>query len=187
VLAALPLILAVHVPTAAQVAKQLAREAHRCTGKLTLTGDGVGAVRVGSSVEAVRKACHVPVRKLKKGEAPPPANLLEIKIGMTPVQAEIAEGHVWRVIVDGGAFHTLDKIGVDSPLSAVLATGGARANQTEGVIYATNAANCGVAFALDYKPRRGEDRDNWTAEGLGRLPPDTKVARVLMSGCKPSG
>src|SRR4051794_26114263 len=104
--AALPLILAVHAPTAAQVAKQLAREAHRCSGKLTLTGDGVGAVRVGAQVSAVRQACHIRARKLKKGEPPPPPNLLEFKIGPTPVQAEIQGGRVWRVVVDGGAFRT---------------------------------------------------------------------------------
>ncbi len=182
--AALPLILAVHAPTAAQIAKQLAREARRCSGKLTLTGDGVGAVRVGAQVAAVRKACHAPVRKLNKGEAPPPVNLLAFKIGPTPVQAEIEGGRVWRVVVDGGGFRTPDRLGVGSPLSALLASGPARASETEGVIYATTAANCGVSFALDYKPRRGEDRDNWTAEGLSRLPPDTKVERVLMAGCK---
>jgi len=182
--AALPLILAVHAPTAAQVAKQLARESHRCSGKLTLTGDGVGAVRVGASVAAVRRACHIPVRKLKKGEAAPPPGLLRIKIGTTPLLAEIMGGHVWRVIVDGGALRTLDKLGVDSPLSAVLATPGARASETEGVVYAANAANCGISFALDYRPQRGEDRDSWTADTLSRLPSDTKVDRVMMSGCK---
>jgi hypothetical protein len=186
-LAALPVILAVHAPSAAQAARQLAREAHRCNGKLTLTGDGVGAVRVGASVAAVRKACHAPVRKLKKGEAPPPADLLQIKIAGAPIQAEIADGHVWRVIVDDGPFRTRGKLGVGSPLSALLASGGARASETESVIYVTTAADCGVSFALDYRPRRGEDRDSWTAEGLARLPQDAKVERVLMSGCKPGG
>jgi hypothetical protein len=184
---ALPVILAVHAPTAGQVARQLAREAHRCSGKLTLTGDGVGAVRVGASVAAVRKACHAPVHKLKKGEPPPPANLLQIKIGGAPVQAEIADGRVWRVIVDDGPFRTRWKLGVGSPLSALLASPGARASETEGAIYVTTATDCGVSFALDYRPGRGEDRDSWTAEGLARLPQDAKVERVLMTGCKPGG
>jgi hypothetical protein len=181
---ALPVILAVHAPTAAQVARQLAREAHRCVGKLTLTGDGVGAVRVGASVAAVRRACHAPVRKLRKGEAPPPSNLLQIKIGGAPVQAEIVDGQVWRVIVDDGPFRTQGRLGVGSPLAALLASPSVRASETEGVIYATTATDCGVSFALDYRPRRGEDRDSWTPESLSRLPPDTKVERVLMSGCK---
>ena len=119
--AALPLVLAVHAPTAAQAARQLAGEAHRCSGKLTLTGDGVGAVRVGATVAAVRKACHVPAIKLKKGESPPPAELLTVKIGMTEVKAEIMAGRVWRVIVDDGSLQTGDRLGVGSPLSAVLA------------------------------------------------------------------
>jgi hypothetical protein len=184
---ALPVILAVHAPTAAQIARKLAAEAHRCSGKLTLTGDGVGAVRVGASVAAVRRACHAPVRKLKKGEAPPPANLLEIKIGPTPVQAEIMDGRVWRVIVDDSPLRTLDMLGVGSSLSALLASPGARASETESVIYVTTAASCGVSFALDYRPRRGEDRDSWTAESLARLPQDARVERVLMSGCKAGG
>ena len=182
---ALPAILAVHAPTAAQIARQLAAESHRCSGKLTLTGDGVGAVRVGATVAAVRKACHAPVRKSRKGEPPPPADLLELKISGAPVRAEIEGGRVWRVVVDDGPFRTLDKLGVGSPLQDILASGPARASQIEGVIYAANTNRCGVSFALSYRPRRGEDRDNWTAEGLARLPPDTKVERVLMSGCKP--
>ena len=183
--AALPLVLAVHAPTAAQAARQLAGEAHRCSGKLTLTGDGVGAVRVGATVAAVRKACHVPAIKLKKGESPPPAELLTVKIGMTEVKAEIMAGRVWRVIVDDGSLQTGDRLGVGSPLSAVLAAGPARASEIEGVIYAATARHCGVNFALSYNPRRGEDRDSWTAEGLARLPPDTRVERVMMAGCKP--
>jgi hypothetical protein len=184
---ALPVILALHASSAAQSARQLAREAHRCSGKLTLTGEGVGAVRVGASVAAVRRACHAPVRKLKKGETPSPPDLLELKIAGAPVRAEIANGRVWRVIVDDGPFRTQDRLGVGSPLSALLASPGARASQTEGVIYATTAADCGVSFALDYRPKRGEDRDSWTADGLARLPADTKVERVLMSGCKGGG
>ena len=184
---ALPVILAVHAPTAAQVAKRLAAEAHRCSGTLTLTGDGVGAVRVGAGVAAVRRACHAPLRKLKKGEPPPPADLLHIKIGPTPVQAEIMDGRVWRVIVDDGPFRTQGKLGVGSPLSALLAAPGVRASETESVIYVTTAADCGVSFALDYRPRRGEDRDSWTVESLSRLPQDARVERVLMSGCRPAG
>ena len=103
------------------------------------------------------------------------------------MQAEVADGRVWRVIVDDGPFRTQGKLGVGSPLSALLASPGARASETESVIYVSTAANCGVSFALDYKPRPGEDRDSWTAEGLARLPQDAKVERVLMSGCKPGG
>jgi hypothetical protein len=182
--AALPLVLAVDAPIVAQVAKPLADEAHRCGGKMILTGDGVGAVRVGATVAAVRKACHVPAIKLKKGESPP-ADLLTVKIGMTEVKAEIMAGRVWRVIVDDGSLQTGDRLGVGSPLSALLAAGPARASEIEGVIYAATARHCGVNFALSYKPRRGEDRDSWTAEGLARLPPDTRVERVMMAGCKP--
>lgn len=181
----LPVILAAHAPTAAQIARQLARESHRCSGKLTLTGEGVGAVRVGATVAAVRRACHIPRRKLKKGEVPPPEDALAFKVGSGRVQIEAMNGRVWRVMVDDGDFRALDKLGVGSPLPALLASGPARAGQTEGVIYATTAAHCGMSFALSYRPQRGEDRDNWSAEALSRLPPDTTVDRVLIEGCKP--
>jgi hypothetical protein len=184
---AVPALLAVHAPTAAQIAKQLERESHRCSGKLTLTGEGVGAVRVGAPVAAVRKACHIRARKPAKGEAPPPADLLAFDIGSTSIEAEIRDGRVWRVIVDGTAFRTLDKLGVGSPLSDLLASGPGRASETEGVVYAGVEAHCGISFALSYRPRRGEDRDGWTADGLRSLPPNTPVERVLITGCKTSG
>ena len=180
---ALPVILAAHAPTAAQIARQLARESHRCSGKLTLTGDGVGAVRVGAPVAAVRRACRVPVRKARKGEAPRSPDAFVVKVGSGLVQVEARGGRVWRVLVDDGDLRTLDRLGVGSPLSALLAQGPVRAGETEGVIYATGPAHCGMAFALSYKPARGEDRDNWSAEALSRLPPDTIVDRVLIEGC----
>jgi hypothetical protein len=179
-----PLVLAVHAPTAGEVARQPPAEAQRCSGALTLTGDGVGAVRVGAPVAAVRKACDISAIKQNKGDSSPTADLLELKIGGAPVRAEISGGRVWRVLVDDRSLRTVDKLGVGSPLSALLASGPARASEIEGVIYATTARHCGVSFALSYRPRRGEDRDSWTAEGLARLPPDTKVERVMMAGCK---
>jgi hypothetical protein len=182
--AALPAILAVHAPTAAQVAQQLARETRRCSGKLTVTGDGVGALRVGASVAQVRKVCRIPRVRLKKGQPPPPDNVLDFKIGPTPVQAEIEGGRVWRVIIDGSQLKTADKLGVGSPLSALLASAPARASEGEGVIYAATARHCGLGFQLDYRPRRGEDRDAWTADALAALPKDVKISRVLISGCQ---
>ena len=181
---AVAVILAAHAPTAAQIARQLARESHRCSGKLTLTGDGVGAVRVGATVAAVRKACHIRSRKLKKGEAPPPEDQFALRVGSAVVQVEAMGGRVWRVIVDDGDLRTLDRLGVGTPLSALMASAPTRAGETEGVVYAATAAHCGMTFALTYRPQRGEDRDNWTPEALHGLPPDTAVDRVLIEGCK---
>ena len=181
----LPVILiANHAPTPAQAAKALAREARLCRGKLTLTGEGVGVVRVGQTVEAVRRTCHIPKPKLKKGETPPPESPIDFMIGTTPVQIETAQGRVWRVIIEGGSLRTADKIGVGEALSGLLASGQARASEREGVIYAASAAHCGMSFVLSYEPRRGEDRDNWTTEGLARLPPDTRISRILITGCE---
>ncbi len=109
--------------------------------------------------------------------------MLDFKIGPTPVQAEVQDGRVWRVIIDGPQLKTTDKLGVGSPLSALLAAAPARASQGEGVVYATTQRHCGLSFQLDYRPRRGEDRDAWTADALAALPKDVKVDRVLISGC----
>jgi hypothetical protein len=173
----LPLILIADKPSA------LSREMRRCSGRLTVTGDGVGALRVGASVAQVRKVCRIPRLRLKRGQPPPPDTVLDFKIGPTPVQAEIQGGRVWRVIIDGPQLKTADKLGVGSPLAALLASAPARASQGEGVIYAATARHCGLSFQLDYRPRRGEDRDAWTADTLAALPKDVKVERVLISGC----
>ena len=185
-MAPLPVILVAdhRAPTPAQSAKALAREARLCSGKLTLTGEGVDAVRVGQTVEAVRRTCHIAKPKLKKGEAQRPESLIEFMIGQTPVQIETAQGRVWRVIVSGGSLRTADKLGVGAPLAGLLASGPVRAGETEGVLYATAAAHCGMSFALSYQPAAGEDRDNWTADGLARLPRDTTISQILMTGCQ---
>jgi hypothetical protein len=182
----LPVILVAdhRAQTPAQAAKALAREARLCGGKLTLTGEGVGVVRVGQPVETVRRVCHIARPKLKKGRPPPPETLIEFMIGGAPVQIETSQGRVWRVIVSGGSLRTADKLGVGDSLANLLASAPARAGETEGVIYAATAAHCGMSFALSYQPTGGEDRDSWTAESLARLPPDTTISRILMTGCK---
>jgi hypothetical protein len=175
---ALPVLLVANKPT------PLEREMKRCAGKLTLTGDGVGALRVGASVAQVRKACHIPKPRLKKGERPPPDDLLEFKIGPTPVQAQIEDGRVWRIVIDGPLLTTGDRLGVGSPVAALLAAGPARASQGEGVIYASLPGRCGLIFQLSYRPRRGEDRDAWTPDTLALLPANTTIERVMISGCR---
>lgn len=183
-LSAAPFILAVHAPTAAQVAKELAREARRCSGKLTVTGDGVGALRVGASVAAVRKVCRIPRTRKKLDSEAIPVRYLDIRIGPTPVQAEIDQGRVWRVVIDGPALKTADKIGVGSPLANLLASGPVTASEGEGVLYAVSPRHCGMSFELSYRPKDGEDRDAWTTDTLMLLPKDVKINRVLAFGCR---
>ena len=175
---ALPVTLIANKPT------PLEREMKRCTGKLTVTGDGVGAVRVGESLAQVKKVCRIRPVRLKKGERPPPDDLLDFKIGPTPVQAQIEGGRVWRIVVDGPLLKTGDRLGVGSPVSALLAAGPARASQREGVIYASLPNRCGLIFQLSYRPRRGEDRDAWTPDTLALLPAEAVIERVLISGCR---
>jgi hypothetical protein len=178
--------MAAHLPVIliADTHGALSREMRRCSGRLTVTGDGVGALRVGASVAAVRKVCRIPRVKLRRGETAGPADVLDFKVGGAPVQAEVENGRIWRIVIDGPQLKTADKLGVGSPLTALLASSPARGSQGEGVIYAATARHCGLSFQLDYRPRRGEDRDAWTADALAALPKDVKISRILISGCK---
>jgi hypothetical protein len=141
----------------------------------TLTGNGLGALRVGASVEEVARACRV----IRDATAPGPEGMTErrivVDLGRASVSAVVDSGRVWRVHVRTPAFRTADWLGVGTPGRA-LRRSGAQVLTGEGAHFIRLASHCGLSFRL-----RGVE--------FGRLRtpaqiPDTAVVdEVLAVGC----
>jgi len=156
----------------------------KCAGRATLTGSGIGALRIGEPVERVKRACRVLSDKRELGPEALPSRVLEVVVGSKPVQAEVVHGRIWRIAVTDVAPRTADGLGVGSSLAKLLETGKATGVEGEGALFAISPRHCGLSFHLSYEPGDDEHRDEWTNRQLAQLPAATRVTEVLVVGCK---
>lgn len=170
-------------PSAAGLVKR-ADEPDDCSGEPTLTGEGVGIIRVGAGQRVLQKACPAGRVKSVLDDEANPEKVFAVRIRNAPVKATIADGRVWSVVVEGAGLTTPDKIGVGSSLADLRKVGKVTGTQGEGGVYASSSSHCGMSFELSYQPKDGEDHSDWTAAEVARLPANSKITRIVMFGCK---
>jgi hypothetical protein len=143
-----------------------------------LTGDGIGALRVGTPVDEVARACRV----IRDATAPGPEGMSErrivVDLGRDSVSAVVDSGRVWRVHVRTPAFRTADSLGVDTPARA-LRRSGAQVLTGEGAHYVRLPGHCGLSFRL-----RGVQFGRVLSPA--QIPDTAVVDEVLAVGCSGS-
>ena len=152
-------------------------------GATTISGDGIGALRIGAPADSVRRQCVV-VRDTTelRGEGLP-TRVMTVSLGATPVEAEVVDGRVWRIAVTEPELRTSDSLGVGTSLGRLLTLRGARALTGEGEAFVVSPAHCGLSFQLS-EPELDVPEDNSDTPVLRRLPRSTTVTRVLVTGCR---
>ena len=149
----------------------------------SLTGDGVGALRIGASVEEVDRHCRVLSDKVVPGEEDIPTRMLRVKFAGAIVEAVIDEGRVWSVKIDTPALRTDAGLGVGTSISDLLREPDLVGDVGEGDLYVFSSKHCGMSFRLNYTPGEADYAEAWTTAHLSRLPRATKVVQVLLYGC----
>ena len=148
-----------------------------CDARL-LTDEGIGALRIGMSVDSIRTVCRVLRDTVVTDMEGMPSRRLTIGTGPDSVEAEIVENKLWRLSVYAPRFQSADSLGVGTSIARFKAIAGARAMRGEGAVYAAIPAHCGMSFQLTgFKPAAG-------AVVLQTLPPSVTVLRVLIFGCR---
>lgn len=148
----------------------------------TLSGDGVGALRVGRPVSEVREACEVVRDTTVPGPEGQPSRRLHVLARGDTMTVEVVDDAVWRVTVTGEAVRTDDGLGVGTPVRELASADGAQAHAGEGGAYVLLPTRCGMSFRFaptGAAPSGGE----WTRDALFRLPGDPEVTAVLLTGC----
>jgi hypothetical protein len=144
-----------------------------------LTGDGLGALRVGASVEDVARQCRVARDTMVPGAEGTTEREVSVDLGRDTVRAVITGGRVWRLHIRGPAFRTADSIGVGTPATA-LRRPGARVLAGEGSVYVTLPSHCGLSFRLE-GVAPGQVRSP------AQIPEATRIGEVLAFGCEGAG
>ena len=151
-------------------------------GDPILTDEGIGALRIGMPVSAVRIACSVLRDTIVTDMEGMPSRRVTIAVGADSAHGEIVDDKLWRVSVVSPGFRTADSLGVGSSIARFKSIKGAHAVRGEGAVYAAIPSHCGMSFQLTgFKPASG-------AVVLANLPPSVTVLRVFIFGCpSPAG
>lgn len=152
-----------------------------CDGP-SFDGSGVGALRIGVTVDSLRRVCRV-VRDTTELRAEGlPTRVVAVASRGDTLEVEIDSGRVWRIAMTGPRFRTADSLGVGVPIARLLDIPGVRGLTGEGALYLVSPAHCGLSFrATDPK---GALRADWTLPLLRGLPATSVVTSVLILGCK---
>ncbi|HET9012603.1 MAG TPA: hypothetical protein VFN38_12350 [Gemmatimonadaceae bacterium] len=164
----------------AAVSRTSSAAAQRDCGPPVIDSAGVGGLRIGAPVDSVKARCTVLRDTTERRAEGMPARLLAVRVGTDTLEAEVADGRVWRIEVTQRGVRTADSLGVGSPLAALLGIPGLRGAVGEGALYVMSPSRCGLSFQLSTAELRA---DGWSAERLRTLPPSTVVTRVLVVGC----
>lgn len=151
-------------------------------GADVMSGEGIGALRLGMTADSLRARCRVLRDTTAPGAEGIPARVMDVVVGGHTVSAEIDGGRVWRIEVEDPALRTSDSLGVGTPLARLLTLPGARALSGEGALFVTAPSRCGLSFRLS-TPASAVTGSDPTIASLRRLPASTVVEQVLIVGC----
>lgn len=154
-------------------------------GEAIIRGEGIGLLRIGASVDSVRRHCVVVRDTTVLGAEGMPARKMAIAVAADTVEAEIVDNRVWRLAVLSPHLRTTDSLGVGTPLSRFLAMKKPRAFMGEGEVFLMLPSHCGLSFRLA-DMGSGRPRAEYDSAALARLPKKAHVSEVLVFGCRPA-
>jgi hypothetical protein len=174
-----------HAPADAIVSHDTTSESHTCgiSGLPVVTEQGLGDLRIGRSVEDVRKDCEVVSDGEEQGIEGMPERVVVTRIAGETVRSVVVEGRIWRLEISSPHFRTADSLGVDTPLRNLARMKGAEFFPGEDGVYGFVASHCGLSFrfAVPMRPPKG---GQWTAERIEKAHGDAAVNRILVTRCE---
>jgi hypothetical protein len=152
-------------------------------GAEVLGEEGIGELRLGSTVESVRQKCNVVRDTTAPGAEGMPARKLAVALSRDTVEAEIVDGKVWRIAVHSPQLRTADALGVGTSIGRLRQLKEPRGMMGEGQFFVASPQHCGMSFRLSNAgPAARGDMDR---AGLFRLSEAAVVSQVLIFGCGP--
>lgn len=139
--------------------------------------DGLGLLRIGMTLEAVRGACAVISERTTDS-----VGLARIDLGRDTAIVDLSNGTIRRITLTHQAYRTSDSLGVGTHIATLLRLRDATAITEKDRLYAISPASCGLRFLLaDPAPKSEASRTGRTA--LRRLPGETRTRALEIVGC----
>jgi hypothetical protein len=147
-----------------------------------ITGDGIGALRIGLPVDSVSLLCKVTRDTLGRDIEGMMARVLSVAIDSDTVLAEISDMRVWRILVRSQELYTVDSLSVGSSIKMLTSLPDLNPMVGEGYLYVTSSAHCGLSFRLS-EPPSAAPHGEWKSADLATLAAKVHVTRILIFGC----
>jgi hypothetical protein len=141
--------------------------------------DGLGLLRIGVSLDAIRASCTVIAEQSGSDKIPATAS---IDLGRDTARVELSQGNIHRITLHHQAYRTSDSLGVGTGISTLMRLREAVGLTDRNRLYAVSPAYCGLRFMLvDPAPRAPSAQSGRAA--LRRLTGETRTRELEIVGC----
>ena len=149
-----------------------------------LTGDRAGALRLGMSAAAAKRACPIVRDTMEDAEGEKVRRLIFAAAGDT-LRAMVVDDTVQNILVEGARFMTTDSVRVGMPLARLLGYAGVTGAYGEGDFYVMSDASpvCGLSFLIDFGRRDAPFIRRPNRESLEAYGETAKIEAVLVRRC----
>jgi hypothetical protein len=152
-------------------------------GAAVVGEEGIGQLRIGTTVESLRQKCDAVRDTTVMGAEGMPARKIAVAFPRDTVEAEIVDGRVWRIAITTPGLRTADAIGVGTTIGRLRQLPNPHGMTGEGGYFVASPQHCGMSFRLSGAgPRARGDLDR---AGLFTLPEMSVVSEILVFGCHP--
>lgn len=153
-------------------------------GEEVVTGEGIGQLRIGATVESIRQKCNVVRDTTVIASEGMPARKLAVAFSRDTVVAEIVDDRVWRIAVRAPRLRTATSLGVGTLNQRLIRQlKEPRGIMGEGALFVASPDQCGMSFRLAKGGPRAQ-RGDLDRAGLAGLPVTAVVSEVLVFGCR---
>jgi hypothetical protein len=170
---------AASVPTPAVPAPAQPRLACWISSDPVIAGEGIGDLRVGASVDEVRRLCRViSDTTIASDSEGMQQRWLLVQVAGDTVRAAVNENHVSRIESNSASVKTADSLGTGTAAAVLRERSGKLLVGDRGV-FATLPTHCGLSFQLANVPVSAGK--SWRS-----VPDSARVGTVLAIGCPDS-
>jgi len=152
------------------------------SGVPVLTDEGIGDLRPGSTVKDVAASCEVLSDTVERRAEGMNERVVTVRIDGDFVETTVDKDKIQRLEISSPRYRTRDSLGVDTPLSRIAHSGGAKFLPGEDGVYGFTSDHCGLSFRFSVPLRPPTGRD-WTAATIDSAHGDAVVDRVLVTQC----
>lgn len=144
-----------------------------------ISQDGIGILRIGASVDAIRAGCAVLSETSGANGTP---ILARVDLGRDTADVEFAAGTLRRITLHHQAYRTADSLGVGTHVSRLIKFRDAVGVTERNRLYAETPAYCGLRFMLS-EPAPAPPAAQTGRAALRRLSGETRVRELEIVGC----
>ena len=152
----------------------------------SLTGNGVGELRIGRAIDEVRSRCRITHDAIELDEEAQPQRTMTVVTAYGDLLVAVDSGRIWRITPTASTIRTADSLGVGSNITDLLNSSSGKGFEGEGALYVVLKKQCGLSFRLAYDIPYADHREKWRLTDLQRIPKSVKVDQVFAVGCDKS-